>query len=61
LRPVAIQLPSIDPPGPLAKRRSAADVVNLDTMFATFAIRALGDHRDAITHDAGDRSGGRAH
>ena len=37
----------------------AADVVDLDAPLAALAVGTLGDHRDAIAHDAGDRPGRR--
>src|SRR6516225_3211088 len=36
----------------------SADIVDFDALAATFAIRALLDHRDAIAHDPNDRAGG---
>ena len=40
-------------------QEGAADVVDIHATLAAFAVRALGDHRNAIAHDLGDRPGGR--
>src|ERR1700733_1861751 len=34
----------------------AADVVDFDPALAALAVGSLGDHGDAIAHDAGDRA-----
>ena len=38
-------------------QEGAADVVDLDRAAAALAVRPLGDHRDAVAHDLGDRPG----